>query len=156
MKRLATLVLVAAATLLAGCPTETAGNLKPDPNLTAAGEIVVRMAIRRGVSDYIAKHGVSQAADRAARVKAVLDDVLLAINGDGEVTLAGLKAAAFAAISDELTPLEQQDARDVIDLVALALQGYIDQGTLNPAALVKLRDALSWISAAAATFAPPA
>jgi hypothetical protein len=146
-------IVAAAALFIGGCSVPKAD---VDPNLTAAGEIVVRMAVRRGVSDYIAQHGPTKAVDRAARVKAVLDDLVAAANGEQSVTLAALKSVALNAISAELTPLEQQDARDVIELVALAIQGYIGQGTLNPEALVKVRDVLAWISQAAATFAPPA
>jgi hypothetical protein len=152
MKRL--LIAAAAAILtLSGCSQPKA---QLDPNLTAAGEIVLRAAIRHGVADYISSHGPSKTFDRAERVKAVLDEVLQVVNGDADVTLANLKAIALAAVSDELTPLEQQDAKDVIDLVGTAIEGYIGQGTLNPAALVKLRDVLTMIAAAAAAIVPPA
>lgn len=152
MKRLFLAALAACLTLTA-CSTPTAGL---DPNLTAAGEIVLRAAIRHGVADYISSHGPSHTFDRAARVKAVLDEVLLVVNGDTDVTLATLKERALAAVSDELTPLEQQDAKDVINLVGSAIAGYIGEGSLNPGALIKLRDALNLIAQAAATFAPPA
>jgi hypothetical protein len=151
MKRL--LIAAAAAILtLSGCSQPKA----IDPNLTAAGEIVLRAAIRHGVQDYIGKHGATQVADRAARVKALLDDVVLALDGDPEVTLGKLKELAYSKIPAELSPMDQMDARDVIDLVAVAIGGYIGQGTLNPDAIVKLRDALQWISQAAGLFAPPA
>lgn len=150
MKRLL-LATTAAILTLCGC---SAPKAQLDPNLTAAGEIVLRAAIRHGVADYIASHGASKTLERAARVKAVLDEVLLVVNGDADVTLAALKEHALAAVSSELTPLEQQDAKDVINLVGAAIEGYIGQGSLNPAALVKLRDALTLIADAAATFAP--
>jgi hypothetical protein len=147
------LALAASAlALLTACsPNQT----KVDPNLTAAGEIVLRAAIRHGVGDYIAKYGPTKALDRAARVKAVLDDLVAVANGEQSVTLESLKTVALNAISDELTPLEQQDARDVIELVALTVQGYIGKGDLNPDALVRVRDVLELIAQAAATFAPP-
>lgn len=151
MKRL---ILAAAAAILTltGCSVPKAGL---DPNLTAAGEIVLRAAIRHGVTDYISKHGAGQVLDRAARVKALLDDVVLALDGDTDVTLAKLKEVAYAQLPAELSPLDLADARDVIDLVAVSIGGYIGQGTLDPAAIVKLRDALGWIADAAALYAPP-
>jgi hypothetical protein len=151
VKRL--LLAAAAALLMSACSVPKAG---VDPNLSAAGEIVLRAAIRHGVEDYIGKHGSSQVADRAARVKALLDDVVLAIDGDPEVTLGKLKELAYAKIPAELSPMDQMDARDVIDLVAVSIGAYIGQGTLNPEAIVRLRDALQWISQAAGLFAPPA
>jgi hypothetical protein len=151
MKRLI-LAAAAAVLTLSGCSQPKA---QVDSNLTAAGEIVLRAAIRHGVQDYIGKHGASQVADRAARVKALLDDVVLALDGDPEVTLGKLKDLAYSKIPAELSPMDQMDARDVIDLVSVAIGGYIGQGTLNPEAIVKLRDALQWISQAAGLFAPP-
>jgi hypothetical protein len=150
------LILAAlAAVALTGCSTPK-DSLATNPALTEAGKIVVRMAIRRGVSDYIASHGPSSTLARAVRIKAVLDDVVLAINGDPSTPLAALKAVAYSKISPELTPLEQQEARDVIDLVATVIDGYIGQGTLNGDAIVKVKDALDWIAQAAALYSPPA
>jgi hypothetical protein len=150
MKRLF-LAAAAAILTLSGCSVPKAGL---DPSLTAAGEIVLRAAIRHGVTDYISKHGAGQVLDRAARVKALLDDVVLALDGDTDVTLAKLKEVAYAQLPAELSPLDLADARDVIDLVAVSIGGYIGQGTLDPAAIVKLRDALGWIADAAALYAP--
>lgn len=148
MKRL---LLAALATLIAGCSTPSA-HTTTNPALSEAGKIVLRMAIRRGVTEYIAKHSPTSALEKAARVKAVIDEVLLVINGESTTTLDALKAVALASISAELTPLEQQEARDVIELVALAIQGSIGDGDLDGTALVKVRDALDWISQAAATY----
>jgi hypothetical protein len=151
MKRL--LIAAAAAILtLSGCSQPKA----IDPNLTAAGEIVLRAAIRHAVADYISSHGVGAAVDRAARAVAVLDDVLAVVNGDQEVTLESLRATFLASISSELTPLEQADAKDVLELVGRYIHANIGEGKLNGAAIVKVRDVLDLVRQAAALAAPPA
>ena len=153
MKRLAIAAL--AAILVAGCSVPKAG-IAADPNLTAAGVIVLRAGIRHGVEDYIRKHGAGQVLERATRAKALIDDVLVALDGDPEVSIGKLREFAFSKIPAELSPMDQQDARDLIDLVATSIGAYVGRGTLDPAAVVKLRDALGWISQAAALVVPPA
>jgi hypothetical protein len=148
MKRLICAALAALA--LTACSVPKA-NVAADPNLTAAGEIVVRMAVRRGVSDYIQKHGPAA----AVRAKALVEDLLLVVNADANTTLDALKAVAYSKIPEEFSPIDQADARDVIDLVALAIQDRIGAGVLDPNARMKLRDALSWIAEAAAFYSPP-
>jgi hypothetical protein len=135
------LALVAAAALT-GCSVPKAN---VDPNLTAAGEIVLRIAIRHGIADYIDKHGPGA----AIRAKALVDDLLVVVNSDSETTLGALKELAYSKIPAEFSPMDQADARDVINLVAAAIQQRVGEGKLNGDAIVKLRDALEWISQAA-------
>jgi isopentenyl diphosphate isomerase/L-lactate dehydrogenase-like FMN-dependent dehydrogenase len=106
-----------------------------------------------GTREHIAER-VERA--RAARAKALIDDLLLVVNGDSAVTLAGLKELAYSKIPAEFSPLDVQDAHDVIDTIALVIQQRIGEGELRGDAIVFLRDVLSTVSAAAATFAPPA
>lgn len=139
-------LILAAALALVGCSTPQAA---PDPTLTAAGQIVLRAAIRHGVSDYIDKHGVKQ----AVQVKAVADDILAVLNSDTSTTLAALKELAYSKIPPTFSPLDQQDAHDLIDLVALAVQQYVGTGQLDPRAVVDLRDVLGTISFLAGQYA---
>lgn len=143
-------VVVLAAALFCGCsnPRAVTG---ADPNLTAAGEIVLRAAIRHGVSDYIEAHG----AGAAIRAKSLIDDLLLVVNSDASTTLGALKELAYSKIPAEFSPIEQQDARDVIDLVALAIQNRIGDGALNGQAIVDLRDVLGSIAYVAGRYVPP-
>jgi hypothetical protein len=149
MKRL--IAAAAFAALALSACSEPKAMTQADPNLTAAGEIVVRMAVRRGVAEYIGRHG----PQTAARVKALVEDLQLVVSGDASTTLDALKAVAYSKIPEEFSPIDQADARDVINLVALAIQDRIGAGELNGAALVKLRDALDWIAQAAALYPPP-
>lgn len=152
MKRL--ILAAVAALALSACSVPKA-SVQADPALMAAGQAALRIALRRGVADYIERKGAALAPDRAARAKALVDDLLLVVNGDSAVTLAGLKELAYSKIPAEFSPLDVQDAHDVIDALAAVIEQQIGTGELRGDAIVFLRDVLSAVSAAAATFAPP-
>lgn len=148
MKRFLILA-VSALSLIAGCSVPKASTTS-DPVLTAAAQTALRIAIRRGVATYIDKHGVGA----ALRAKSLADDLLLVLTSDSSTTLATLKELAYSKIPAEFSPLDQQDARDVIDLVALAIQQRIGDGALNGHAIVDLRDVLGTISYLAGSYMP--
>lgn len=132
-------LLIAVVLALAACATPPTP--QDQATLTAAGQIVLRAAIRHGVSDYLTKHPGS-----AARAKGLVDGVLAVVNGDATTTVGALKEFAYAQIPASFAPADAQDARDVIDLVAVAVQGYVGNGQLNAQALVDIRDVLGTIS----------
>lgn len=147
------LVLIAALAL-SGCAStsQTASQIANDPVVAAAAQTTLRIAVRRGVADYIERKGQPATAARAARVKALADAILAATGGDNSVTLAALKSLAYAKIPADFSPLDQQDARDVIDLVALAIEQRIGTGELQGDAIVYLRDVLGAVSQAASSY----
>lgn len=142
------LLLAALATILCGCAPQRA-NLQANPVLTQAGLIVLQAGIRHGVADYLAQHPGS-----IGRTKAIVDGVLAVVNGDATTTIGALKEFAYAQIPASLPPLDQQDARALIDLVAIGVQQYIGDGQLDAKALVDLRDVLGTISYAVEHYVP--
>ena len=120
-----------------------------NPALTAAGQIVLQAAIRHGVTDYLTRHPGS-----IGRTKAIVDGVLAVLNGDQQTTVGMLREFAYSQIPADLPPLDQADARSLIDLVAVGVQQYVGDGQLDSRALVDLRDVLGTISYAVATYAP--
>lgn len=141
-------MLLAFALTLSACSVPTA-NLQANPALTAAGEIVLQAAIRHGVSDYLAKHPAS-----IGRTKAIVDGVLAVIDGNATTTVGALKEFAYAQIPASLSPLDQADARSLIDLVAVAVQERVGDQQLDSRALVDIRDVLGTISYAVEHYAP--
>jgi hypothetical protein len=154
MKPLILLVL-ASVTTLAGCSTPTARADDPGSVIAITS---VKLVARQAVARYIQEHGPGAAFDRATRVKRVAEGVLSVLEGDTEVTVTALKAAALAAIPSTytLTPADQLLARDLIDALGALITKYVGEGKLDPQKTVVVRDALVWIVDAAAYFAPPA
>jgi hypothetical protein len=155
MKHLILAALVVASVALAGCSVPKARADDPGSVIAITS---VKLIARQAVARYIQERGPGAAFDRATRVKRVAEGVLSVLEGDTEVTVVALQAAALAAIPSTytLTPADQMLAKDLIDALGALIRQYVGDGTLDPEKTVVVRDALVWIVDAAAYFAPPA
>ena len=87
--------------------------------------------------------------DRAARVQDAIDEVLLVLDGDQDVTIAILKGVLQPYVDRIDDPADQFLAIGVIDFVALELAERVGDGEIREDQLLSVREVLSWARGAA-------
>lgn len=136
------IVAIVATAALAGCAQLTA-------LVSSVGE--QDLAVQFATLKYIEGAGKAEAqAERAARVRAVVDEVDVRL-GDA-VTVAALKALVLSRLPADLDPSDRLLAGALVDAVARELEGKIDDGVLDPNAVIALRSVLANVREATSYF----
>jgi hypothetical protein len=133
----AAMLLVLGAVFLSGCKT-------------APQETTAHLAVSYATAKYVEKAGANAPA-RASRVLAVVDAVE-GVAGGESVTIDALKAYVLAKLPADLSPADRILAGALVDAAAAELQARVGAGSLDPAALLKVKQVLGWIREGAAPY----
>jgi len=107
----------------------------------------VKVAVTYATMKYIDAEGPAKSVNRAARVAAVANQALNAIEGDG-FELASFSAHLVRNLPADLAPSDRALAVALIGLIGDELALRIGDGVLTPEKRVKVRQVLGWISEA--------
>lgn len=125
-------VLALSLATLTGCKSESAA---------------VKVGVTYATMKYIDSAGPANAVTRAARVAAVANQALNAIEGDG-FELSTFKVHLVQSLPADLAPSDRALAIALIGLIGDELTARIGDGVLTPEKRVKVRAVLSWITEA--------
>lgn len=134
-----------AALFLAGCGS-TAGVV--ERNSTAA-QLIVKVAAMK----YIEQASLSDRGARAARVVSLTSSLIDVAKGE-PITLQRLAQIAAEQLPANLEASDRMLAMALISVAQTELQERIGVGSLESDTLLKLSEVLTWISDAAALYAP--
>jgi hypothetical protein len=118
---------------------------------SAAAQLIVKVAAMK----YIEQADLHERGERAARVVAVVDEVIQVAKGE-PITLQRLAQIAAEQLPQTLEPSDRVLALALISVAQVELQNRIGVGSLESDTLLKLAEVLGWISDAAKLYAPPA
>ena len=124
--------------ILCGCVTTTDGQSRLSPEGQIALETSVRIAVRHAIADS------PRAQEKVQHIRAIVARVQAVTSA--ESTLAALKEEVKNEIGKlELSPLDKQDAMDLIELFAVALEARLGPDKIQAEGLVKINEFLGLI-----------
>lgn len=134
------ILILAAVAALAGCSSSPSGGSAAPSTQQMIIETSVRIAVRHALADQ------ERTLDKARNIRAVAEQVLLAIDSGESWAVAALTAKAKAEIDKlELDPMSEADANDLLLLLSGLLEQRVGRGDLAPDALVKARDFIALV-----------
>lgn len=140
----------ALAWLLCAVMTLTACKTTPT-NQTALA--AARIAVQYGTAKYIARVPAEEQAQKAQRVRAVVEVVESVATGEA-VSLALLEEAIRKELPTDLKPEDRVAINGLIGLVMAELQARVGDGLLNEDQLLQVKVVSGWIVEATRFYSP--
>jgi len=133
MRKVAILCML---TFLSACVTTPDGQSRLSPEGQLAVETSIRIAVRHAIADS------PRAAEKAAHIRAIVARVQAVTSA--ESTLAALRDEVKIEINKlELSPIDHQDANDLLDLFAVALEARLGPDAIQSEGLVCVNEFLT-------------
>lgn len=118
-------------------------------------QLASKIAVQYAVGKYVERQPQELRAETAARISATADVVGKLVENDS-VTIDSLRAYVAQRLGDRLSPADKLLAGAIIDAAAVELKARVGDGVIKPEQRIQVREVLSWVTEAAAAYAPPA